>query len=433
MSRHGGARSKTRKPMFAELRQGVVRRTAPWVTRAAGYWGSARQLSLPVTTRVGRAWQTITPVGRAVLLVGVIAWALAWRFGWMEMSVLAGAAVTLLGMAALFMLGSTNLQARLTVEPIRVTVGDAVTGEIEVTNRAKTPLLPVVLELPVGGGGVAFDLPTLLPGSTHSEIFVVPTDRRGVIDVGPVITARGDALGLFRRDVTWTESVEIFVHPKVTSLEPLGAGIMRDLEGNTAQTISVSDLAFHALREYVPGDDIRHVHWRSSAKHGQLLVRQFLDTRRSHLNAIVDQKLDSYESEEDYELAISVAASLLVRAILDGYDASFLSGAHSMSRGSGKSTLDACSRAEVGSESLIAAAGRGARLAPDTSIAFLITGPRVDFLSLQRAAAQFPVDVTTVAVRVDGRERSALRAAGDLPLLTLGRLEDLPRLMKWGL
>jgi uncharacterized protein (DUF58 family) len=386
-----------------------------------------------VTSRLGAAWATVTPVGRAVLLVGLVAWVLAARLGWREMAVVAGACLLLLLLAAGFMIGSTRIAVRMSVEPPRVTAGDPVTGEIEVTNTARTPLLPVMLELPVGDGGVGFDLPAMLPGSTHSELFVVPTERRGVIGVGPVTTARGDALGLFRRDVTWTEVTEIFVHPRITPLEPLGAGIMRDLEGNTAENISMSDLAFHALREYAPGDDLRHVHWRSSAKHGQLLVRQFLDTRRSHLSAIVDQRPESYLSDDDYEVAISVAASLLVRAILDGYDATFLSGEHAMTRGSGKSALDACSRAVPGQESVVSVAGRGARLAPDTSVAFLVTGPNTDFVTLQRAAAQFPIEVGKVGLRVDSTSRASLRSAGDLPLLTLGRLEELPSLLKWGI
>lgn len=395
------------------------------VDRVQAAWTPAARVVRP-------AWATVTVTGRAVLAVGLVAWLLAWRLGWEEMAVVAGACLALLLIAMGFMLGATTLEVALTVEPPRVTVGEPVAGEVEVVNRARTPLLPVLLELPVGEGGVAFHLPTLLPGARHGELFVVPTERRGVIPVGPVTTARGDAVGLFRRDVTWSKSVEIFVHPRVTPLEPLGAGLMRDLEGKTAENISMSDLAFHALREYAPGDDLRHVHWRSSAKHGQLLVRQFLDTRRSHLNAIVDSRPEAYASETDYETAVSVAASLLVRAILDGYDATFLSGHHAMTRGTGRSALDACSRAEPEPESLITVAGRGARLAPDTSVVFLITGPNTDFLMLQRAAGQYPIEVTKIVVRVDASGSPSVRSAGDLPLLTLARLEDLPILMKWG-
>ena len=87
-----------------------------------------------------------------------------------------------------------------------------------------------------------------------------------MIAVGPATTRRGDPLSIFSRDVTWTGVREVLVRPPMVPLETLGAGLLRDLEGVTTDAVSPSDLAFHALREYVPGDDLRHVHWRSSAK-----------------------------------------------------------------------------------------------------------------------------------------------------------------------
>ena len=65
-------------------------------------------------------------------------------------------------------------------------------------------------------------------------------------------------------------------------------GVIRDQEGTPSDEISMSDLAFHALREYVPGDELRHVHWRSSAKANKLQIRQYHDTRRSHLTVVLD-------------------------------------------------------------------------------------------------------------------------------------------------
>ncbi|MDO7867830.1 DUF58 domain-containing protein [Nocardioides jiangxiensis] len=393
----------------------------------------ATEVAAPVARRVGPAWATFTPAARALLVIGAIAWLAAAWGGWREMAVVAAGILTLLVLAALFMIGHTHLEVRLTTEPPRVTVGNPVTGEVEVRNKAKSPLLPVRLDLPVGQGGVAFDLPALRPGSTHAELFVVPTERRGVIEVGPVTTGRGDPVGLFRREVTWSDVHEIFVHPVITPLEPLGAGLIRDLEGNVSENVSQSDLAFHALREYLPGDDLRHIHWRSSARHGQLLVRQFLDTRRSHINVIVDSDPASYRDPEDYELAISAAASLLVRAIMDGFDATFLSGQHAMTRGTGRSALDACSRAELSGDRIMDVAGRGARLAPDTSLVCLVTGPHAPFTTLQRAAAHFPIEVGKIAMIIDPQATASLKAVADLPLLTLGALSELPGLLKWGL
>jgi uncharacterized protein (DUF58 family) len=379
------------------------------------------------------AWATVTPAGRALGLVCLVAWLAAAWGGWAEMAVLAAGVLVLVLLAALFMIGHTNLAVKVVTEPPRVTVGEPVTGEVEVTNKAKTPLMPVRLELPVGAGGVAFDLPALRPGSVHSELFVVPTERRGVIQVGPVTTGRGDPIGLFRREVTWTDVTEIFVHPVITPLEPLGAGLIRDLEGNVSENVSQSDLAFHALREYSPGDDLRHIHWRSSARHGQLLVRQFLDTRRSHIQVIVDAEPASYRNPEDFELAISAAASLLVRAIMDGFDATFLCGEHAMTRGTGRSALDSCSRAEMTGEPLAKVAGRGSRLAPDTSLVCFVTGPNAPFTTLKRAASHFPIEVNEVAMIIDSTASASLKAVSDLPLLTLGKLSELPGLLKWGL
>lgn len=393
---------------------------------------AARQSAAPVTRRLGATWATLTPAGRALAALVLATWFLGWKLGWDEMMVVAGTGVVLLAISALFMIGRTNIEVRMEAEPPRVVVGDAVAGSLAVRNRAKTPLLPFILELPVGEGGVGFSYPLMRPGATHEELFVVPTEKRGVIDVGPATSVRGDPVGIFRRDIAWSGVTEIFVHPKVVQLEPFGTGLLRDLEGTTSANVSMSDLAFHALREYSPGDDLRHVHWRSTARHGKLQVRQFLDTRRSHLNVIVDSRPGVWRTEADYETGVSVAGSMLVRALLDEYDASFASGRHHASKVLGKAVLDVCARAEPEAEGLITVAGRAARIAPDTSYLFLVTGPNTEFVELQRAANQFQVDVTTIAIRVDAESSPSLRTVGNLPLLSLGRLDELPALLRWG-
>lgn len=408
---------------IAGVREGLTRLVGPSAASAAGQW---RRYVAPML-------RSLTGVGRAILLFGLIGWILAWRLGWVEMAVIAVACILLLVIAALFTLGTTKLDVATVVEPLRVTVGEALTGELEVTNVAHAPLVSAQVEFPIGHAAVTFDLPVLMPGKQHSEIFVVPTDRRGVITVGPVTSVRGDPLGVFRRELAWTEQTEVFVHPLVTSLDPLGAGLIRDLEGNSSQNVSMSDLSFHALREYVPGDDLRHVHWRSSAKHGQLLVRQFLDTRRSHLTAIVDANPEAYRSADDYETGISAAASLLVRALRDGYDVSFLSGTATMTKATGRAALDACSRAEPQSISVVEVAAQASRIAPDTSVVFLVTGPGTDYLTLQRAASQFGVETGRAALRVDSTKTPGLRTAGDLPVMTVASLDQLGLVLRWGL
>jgi uncharacterized protein (DUF58 family) len=422
-------------------RQASIRILPALRERADGTFTTAGRVIARVA-EVGRpAWEgrlrpvlgTLSSTGRTVAALAVSAWLLAVLFGWVELAILATASLLLLVAAALFMIGRTKLEVQSIVEPPRVTVGESLTGELNVRNVAKGLLAAAQLEFPIGRSGVSFDLPPMLPGRSHSEVFSIPTARRGVITVGPVRSVRGDPMGLFRRELEWTRPTEVFVHPQVTPLSPLGAGLMRDLEGNTAQSVSTSDFSFQSLREYVPGDDLRHVHWRSSARHGQVLVRQFLDTRRSHLTAIVDGQPNAYRSEDDYEVAIAAAASLMVRGLRDGYDVSFLSGDVVMTKSVGRVALDGCSRAEPSVRSIVDVASDAARLAPDTSVVFLITGPESDYRTLQRAATQFGIETGRVVLRIDSAATPGLRANVELPVLTISRLGELAAALSWGL
>jgi len=396
------------------------------VAPALGAAHAARRRALPVLA-------VVTEAGWVVLVLGVLAWLLGWLFGWREFSVLAAGCLTVVVLSAIWLIGRTRLTVEVAAEPRRVSVGEAVTGELVVTNAARGPLLPLVLDLPVGAGMLRFTLPLLSPGATARELFVVPTSRRGVIDLGPATSRRGDPLGLMRTDRAWTEVSEVFVHPRIVPLEPLGAGLLRDLEGTTSEDISQSDLAFHALREYVPGDDLRHVHWRSSAKAGQLLIRQFLDTRRSHLALVVDSAVSAYPDPEHYETAISAAASMLTRGLIDDYDVTFVSGQAAMTRTRGRTALDACCRAELGSEKLVDLSRKAFALAPDTSLAVFVTGGAWDLGELRRSAANYPPEVTRVALRIDPGSSLGLRRLENLTLLTLPTLEDLPILLARGI
>jgi len=426
------ARSGPKASLAAATRAvcGVPAHAGTGLRRAGAATEPARRALAPVVWLLRRVWSPVTPLGRSLIAAALICGVLAAYLGWSELNVLAAAALALLALSALMMLGRTSLEVRLVVEPVRVPVGGAVAGEIVLRNTARSPLLPVMLELPVGAGGVRFGLPILGRGTEHSEVFIVPTERRAVVQVGPVTTTRGDAVGLFRRDVVWTESVEVFVHPRVVPLESLGAGLLRDLEGTTSDNISMSDLAFHALREYSPGDDLRHVHWRSSAKAGELLVRQYLDTRRSHVLVVVDSAATAYDDAEEFETAVSAAASIMLRALLDSFDVSFVCGPRSLLKGSRRAALDACSRVEPGSENLVDSSGVGARLATDASLAVFVTGRHADYRTLQRSAALFPIETGRLAIRVHSGAAPSLKPASHLSVLTVSRLEDLPIVMR---
>jgi len=410
--------------------------------------GAAASAVAPAAQRtsdgVGVGWRrvrpvlaVVTPLGWTVLAAGLIAWFLGSKFGWVEAMIIAAACFALFLLCCLLTVGRTLLQVVVDVDPSRVVVGEPAAGRIEITNISKVRLLPIELELPVGASSARFDLPSLAPGMSHEELFVVPTTRRAVIPVGPAMTIRGDPLGLLRRNVAWTDVTQLFVHPRTVPLDPLGAGLLRDLEGQSSNDLSMSDLAFHALRDYVPGDDRRHIHWKSSAKigssvpGGKFMVRQFLDTRRSHFTVVVDGQAGRYLSPDDFETAVSVAASVLMRAIRDGMETTVVVAQQATDESDAQTTMDTFSLAEFGAgDAFPTLAGRGAILAPDTSVALLITGARADFVDLQRAAAHYPPEVNTLGLVVDPTRPVGISGTTALSVLNLPHLGDLPALLR---
>ncbi|MFN8193346.1 MAG: DUF58 domain-containing protein [Nocardioidaceae bacterium] len=387
-----------------------------------------------------RAWLgVVNPAGWTVAALALGAALAARRTHWRELDVLAVAGVALLVLALPLLLGRTKVRVDLQLEPLRVIAGDSVAGSVTVTNEAVGRMLPTMLDLPVGETLHRYGLPGLAPDATHEETFTIRTERRGVIAVGPATTRRGDPLGLFSRDLAWTGTTEILVRPLMVSLDSLGAGLLRDLEGVSTDAVSQSDLAFHALREYVPGDDLRHVHWRSSAKamgaagRTQLLVRQYLDTRRSHATVVVDDDPASWPDPEDFETAMSVAASIAVRAVLDDFETSFMCGDQAATGHNGNLALDAICRAHVGPTGLATSAQRAAAVSPDTSLLFLVTGPGATFTQMRLAASAFPSEVRRIAMVVDGTVNSRATDADGIPILHLANKADLGALLRWSL
>jgi len=450
-------------PATRRARREAARRQAGWRRRVGEVRGRLRLAVRTLAERRRAVWgpvanglRWVSPLGWAILSLGVLCWYLGVRFGWVELLVVAAACGILVLACVALTIARVHVDIQSEVDPRRVTVGDPATGRVAVRNLARTPLLPLLVELPVGVAAARFVMPPLRAGAEHEELFVVPTHRRGVIAVGPARTVRGDPLGVLRRTVEFTQVQELFVHPRTAHLESLGAGLLRDLEGTVTEDHSMSDLAFHALREYQPGDDRRYIHWRSSAKAGRLLVRQFLDTRRSHVTVLVDTDPRSYTGGEDIldewtgehtgplvaahsapevpdlEAAISVGASIVLRVMRDEQDTTIVCGSHDISRGTPQITLDTLARVEPAPVDLTTLALRAVDLAGDTSILFVVTGPHRPFVELQRAGAQFGPEVRNVVVVVDPDATAGIRRGGGLTILTVTGLADLRRVMAAG-
>lgn len=415
--------------------------------RVAGA-ATAAARGLARATRATTTWLagTVTPAGWMlviVLIAGLVAGA---GFGIVEGWVVAVVAGALLAFSVPFLLGGVHLRVGFSLSQERVVAGSQVEAAITITNESRRVSLPVVLDVPVGPGLVEAYVPLLFGRATHAEQLTIAAPKRSVIQVGPMRITRGDPIGILRREIDWPQVEQVFVHPVTTRLPPTSAGFVKDVEGQPTKHIVDSDLAFHAIREYVPGDSRRHVHWKSTAKTGQLMVRQFEETRQARIAVILDVLADEYATEDEFELGVSAATSLSLQAVRDGRDVLMLTSGHSeLRRGhevaittlptrNPKGLLDASCAIELDpvAEPLEGVTRLTAQTFPGLSIAFLVTGSKIAMNRLQRAAFAFPINATTVVIRVEPGAEPTLRATRDFSVLTIGTLEDLKHLIARG-
>jgi len=264
-----------------------------------------------------RAASVITPLGWSILILVPASLALGYGLAWVEFIAVGFVGLLLILVALLSLRGRGTLDFVLDLTRSQVVVGTAAAARVVISNNERRRTFGVNVEVPVGAGLAAFAVPSLARGESHSHEFAIPTSRRGRLLVGPVRTVRADPIGLIRREIVWTAPQEVFVHPRTIAIPSVSAGFVRDLEGNPTRDLSNSDVAFHALREYVPGDERRYIHWKSTARTGTYMVRQFEETRRSHLVVALSLATPDYGSDDEFELAVSAAGSLGARAIRD--------------------------------------------------------------------------------------------------------------------
>ncbi|WOH20028.1 DUF58 domain-containing protein [Paenarthrobacter sp. GOM3] len=397
--------------------------------------GTAGEVLQPAWRAVRKAWLTyawpvlsvVSLLGWVVLAAAIGLWWAGAAWGWQEAKSAALVAFLLFVLAIAFIVGRSAYGVVLDLARTRLAVGDDAVGSIAVSNVSTRPLLPAALELPVGANTAVFHLPRMKPAQVHEDLFTIPTARRAVIVVGPVRSVRADPLHLLRRRVLWTEPVDLFVHPRTVSLGSSAAGFIRDLEGMPTTELSSADVSFHALRDYVPGDDRRHIHWKTTARTNKLMVRQFEETRRAHLAIALSINTDEYDSEAEFEMAISVAASIGRQAIREQRDLDVLTQKGPLRCETGRSLLDDTTRI-VGAPMRKTAVDLARNLAdavPNASVVFFVVGSHITATQLRTSAASVPPGVRSLAVRVQPGAAASRANIADLTVLTVGDLDDL--------
>ncbi|MBK6669355.1 MAG: DUF58 domain-containing protein [Actinobacteria bacterium] len=377
-----------------------------------------------VARSVGRALgpvaAVVSPAGRSLAIVTIVSWWLGRRLGWIEGTWIAATGLVLLAMSVVFLLGASRLSVELVVQPQRVTAGDTHPGgRLVVSNPGVRRTLPQVMESRrATRAGPRGSISQTQLGA--AAVVFRPADRpprrhRG----GPGDIGAGDPLGLLQRRVGWTESVKLYVHPRTVTIENLGAGFLRDLEGQPTVDLSDNDVAFHALREYQPGDDRRFVHWKSTARAGKLMVRQFVDTRRSHLAIILDTDPTSYDADGvEFEHAVSIAGSLGLRALRDEQQITMRTGSGPISSGHGREFLDGLAGLALARRPmpLSTLATDLNATSPEISTVVLLTGSAASSAALQVALTRFGENVRRLGIHALDGGTTVVRPVGSLAL-----------------
>lgn len=239
--------------------------------------------------------------------------------GWLY--VISGIIFALLGVAA-FLPARSLRQIQIRREPISpVSVGEQLTIELEIENQTLKPktLLQVqdILQSELGKP-METAVEIIEPQSIHQWVYYHPTQQRGIFQWHEVRLRSATPLGLFWCRRSWNAPAKAIVYPTVLPLttcplvDEIGQENSLEISGNRRSGSATEDLT-KALRSYRVGDPTRLIHWRTSARYGELMVRELEVFTGSQQVIICLDSSGSWHSQ-NFEAAVIAAASIYIYA-----------------------------------------------------------------------------------------------------------------------
>ncbi|ROR96516.1 uncharacterized protein (DUF58 family) [Salana multivorans] len=270
---------------------------------------------------VGTVRRRLTPRGWSLLGVGALAAVAALVAQELELLVVAGVCLTVPLLAALWVSGRrTRLGGELLARPHALDVGD--TGDLVLTLRRESGLPAATAQIVVDGPvGRSPDSPVEVLGRDRLEAtprrdrpvtveLAFRARRRGLANVAGPLVRFTDPFGLWVEEHAPVAPAPVLVLPPVVELEGLPPGLARGRSGRLADGSGEPDVV---VRPYVPGDDIRTIHWRASARlDGDLVVRLRETGAARSVALLLDDRPGAY-SGPGLETAVSLAASVGAR------------------------------------------------------------------------------------------------------------------------
>lgn len=273
------------------------------------------------------ALRGLTLRGRAFVAAGVTAIVCAVLLGEPSLSRV-GVLVLALPLVTALFIGRSRYRLALvrTVTPQLVSAGQPARVQLSLTNEGRTPSGVLLLEdqLPyVLGTRPRFVLEGIGQGWRRHVTYQVRSDVRGKFDIGPMTVRVVDPFGLVELARAFQTTVPLTVTPRTVPLSsiPLG-GAWTGSGDNRPRAFATGSAEDVTVREYRRGDDLRRVHWRSSARVGELMVRREEQPWQSRATLFLDHRLRSHRGQgiaSSLEAAVSVAASIAVHLSHRGF------------------------------------------------------------------------------------------------------------------
>jgi uncharacterized protein (DUF58 family) len=261
----------------------------------------------------------LTRRGWAVLVAAVLAYACGALAAYPVLRALGGAGIGAVAAALVVTARRPRVAVSREVYPDRVRRGRPAFARLRVHNDGQRRHGGFTAGDQVDGGYHSVAVRPLAPGADAVYHYDLPTGRRGRIQVGPLTLERVDPFGLGRSRLTTGDTTTMWVHPRTYPVRALVAGFPRHHhDGKTSDESPHGSLDLRDVREYVVGDEVRHLHWKATARTGRLMVRDYVDPNQPRFTALLDTRAALF-GEEAFEEAVDLTASLMNAAAGAGY------------------------------------------------------------------------------------------------------------------
>jgi uncharacterized protein (DUF58 family) len=260
-----------------------------------------------------------TPRGYLVTVMALGIWGIGRAFGAAPLDQIGFALLCLVAIAVgVVRFGRHEIRVVRRVSPERARSGQPVTVTLQVHNegRGQAPLLLLEDRIPNGVvGNARFAVNGIESRGDRETSFTITARQRGAYAIGPLNVSFIDPFGLARVRVEAAPASNFLVHPAIEKLQ-----LLRDIgERHSVSSAAVKQLTgargedFYTMREYAHGDDLRKVHWPSTARLGKLMLRQEETPWQARATVLIDDRdvHEGYGDNNSFERSVIAAASLV--------------------------------------------------------------------------------------------------------------------------